>query len=60
MLAITSILEDPTIKYIFSATGNLMNVSDDTTPSDIVTIMIDIPKSQVAMLDKKGVLLLTN
>ena len=57
MLAITSILEDPTIKYIFSATGNLMNVSDDTTPSAIVTIMIDIPKSQVAMLDKKGVLL---
>ena len=31
-----------------------MRVSSDTTPSDMDTIMIEIPKSQVAMLLKKG------
>ena len=31
-----------------------MQVSDAETPSAINTITIDIPKSQVAMLSKKG------
>ena len=52
--ATTPISEDPTIKGIFAAAGARMQVSAAATPSAINTVTIKIPKSQVAMLAKKG------
>ena len=52
--ATTPISEDPTIKGIFAAAGARMQVSAAATPSAINTVTINIPKSQVAMLAKKG------
>ena len=52
--ATTSIAEDPTIKVIFSAVGNQIKVPAAVTPGAINIIRIEVTKSQVAMLRKKG------
>ena len=44
----------PTIKDIFSAAGAWMQVLASATTSDIYTVTIEIPKSQISMLAKKG------
>ena len=49
-----SISENTTTKGILAAKGAQMQVSDTETPSAIDTITIEITKSQVAMLSKKG------
>ena len=53
-----SIPEDPTIKGIFAAAGNWMQVSAAATPSDIDKITIEILKYQVTMLAKNGATLI--
>ena len=52
--ATTSIPEDPTIKSIFATAGARMQVSAAATLSSINPITIEIPKSHMAMLAKKG------
>ena len=51
---VMSIPEDPTTKGIFDAASAQMQVSASYAQSYVYTITIDIPKSQVAMLSKKG------
>ena len=50
----TAIPEDDTIKIIFAASGVCMQVSGAATPCFIDNITIEIPKSQVATIDKRG------
>ena len=50
----TAIPEDPNIKGIFSASGAQMQVSAAAAPRSMDTITVEIPRSQVAMMDKRG------
>ena len=54
VLYITYTPDYTTIKYIFAAKGAHMQVLSAATPSSIDTITIEVPKSQVSMLAKKG------
>ena len=53
-LATLVIPEDPTIKGIFAAEGVLVQFLAVTTTIDVDTGTLMIPKSQVAILAKKG------
>ena len=50
--ATLAIPEDPTIKGIFADTGDWMKISASANKSDTDIFIIEIPKSQVVMLDK--------
>ena len=52
--AILAIPEDATIKVIFAAAGAQMQVEATTTTINTNTVTLVIPKSQMAMLAKKG------
>ena len=54
VLDTTSIPEDPTIKGNFAAAGAQMQMTAAETSSAINTFTIGIPKSQVAMMAKRG------
>ena len=50
----TNIPEYPTIKGIFADSGAWMQISAVAAPQSMDTITVEIPKSQVSMLVKKG------
>ena len=52
--ATSAIPEDTTIKGIFVAVGAQMRVLVAATKSDTDTVNLEIPKSQVYMMSKKG------
>ena len=49
-----SIPEDPTIKDIFDAAGDLMQLSATVAPCSMDNITFEITKYQVAIMDQKG------
>ena len=49
-----AIPEYPTIKLILFFFGDWMQLSAAAAPRSMDTITVEIPKSQVAMLEKKG------
>ena len=52
--ATSTIPEYPTTKGIFAAAGDHMHVPDIAAPRSTDRIIVEIPKSQVAIMAKKG------